>query len=145
MYSHQQFLRPFHLDSESRRLKIGFSVERERQRFDFKFKISTPETNGFANLVIPPTKPADLRQRCDRLWEHTCLEVFFGGPDSGAYGELNMSHSGDWNVYGFTAYRDGMRALAACRFSFEGYFETRAKRSYCSEVRSWLMMTLETR
>ncbi|MEB3292632.1 MAG: DOMON-like domain-containing protein [Synechococcales bacterium] len=56
--------------------------------------------------IAPPTvKP----QRGDALWETTCFEFFLGHGDSSAYWEFNLSPSGDWNVYHFTDYRQGMQ------------------------------------
>ena len=46
----------------------------------------------------------------DELWKHTCLEAFVR-LDGEGYLELNLSPSGDWAVYGFAGYRDGMTAL----------------------------------
>lgn len=56
-------------------------------------------------LRIPePAVPA----RRDRLWEHTCLEVFIGVAGSTGYCEFNFSPSSDWAAYRFGAYREGM-------------------------------------
>lgn len=55
--------------------------------------------------VPPPvTDPA----RTDKLWAHTCFEAFVGLAQSPAYLELNFSPSGQWAVYRFDAYRQGM-------------------------------------
>jgi hypothetical protein len=48
--------------------------------------------------------------RADRLWEHTCFEAFLAPADAAAYWEVNLSPAGDWNVYRFDRYREGMRA-----------------------------------
>ena len=58
-------------------------------------------------LSIPPLKAAPSRQ--DRLWETTCLECFFGLRDRPGYWEVNLSPTGDWNVYTLSKYRQGMR------------------------------------
>jgi hypothetical protein len=53
-------------------------------------------------IAVPPPGPA---QRLDGLWRHTCCEVFVGhagGPD---YLEYNLSPSGAWAAYAFSAYR----------------------------------------
>lgn len=44
--------------------------------------------------------------RRDLLWEHTCFEAFLGLPDQKDYWELNVSPSGDWNLYRFSGYRE---------------------------------------
>ena len=44
----------------------------------------------------------------DALWEHTCFEAFLAPADAPGYHELNFSPSGDWAIYRFSAYREGM-------------------------------------
>ena len=41
----------------------------------------------------------------ERLWEHTCFEVFVSRPRTARYHELNFAPSGAWAVYGFERYR----------------------------------------
>jgi hypothetical protein len=48
----------------------------------------------------------------ERLWQHTCFELFIGVPDAAAYYEFNFSPAGDWAAYRFGAYRDGMTPAA---------------------------------
>ncbi len=50
--------------------------------------------------------PASAARR-DRLWEHTCFEVFVGRRSSPAYHEFNFAPSGDWALYAFHGYRAG--------------------------------------
>jgi hypothetical protein len=56
-------------------------------------------------LRFPPPGPA---RRAERLWEHTCFEAFIAAPNSPAYCELNLAPSGEWAVYAFRQYREGM-------------------------------------
>ncbi len=42
------------------------------------------------------------------LWEKTCLEFFLTREGSSGYWEFNLSPSGDWNVYRFEVYRQGL-------------------------------------
>jgi hypothetical protein len=56
-------------------------------------------------LLIPAAGPS---RRADRLWQHTCFEVFIGEPAGSQYYEFNFSPSHQWAVYGFSAYRAGM-------------------------------------
>ena len=44
--------------------------------------------------------------RADELWKHTCFEAFVTTADG--YREFNLSPSGQWASYRFTAYREGM-------------------------------------
>ncbi len=41
----------------------------------------------------------------DELWRHTCCELFTGVAGDAAYREFNCSPSGQWAIYGFSAYR----------------------------------------
>ena len=52
-------------------------------------------------------------QRKDRLWEHSCFEAFLGLPGSPMYWELNISPSGQWNLYEFESYRQRSSGLVA--------------------------------
>jgi len=47
----------------------------------------------------------------ERLWEHTCCEIFVAREGSPAYHEFNLAPSGEWAAYAFVRYRDG-RILA---------------------------------
>jgi hypothetical protein len=76
---------------------------------------------GAGKLATTFTMHADMAQvrlpaaripaRADELWRHTCFELFVGLPDREAYVELNFSPSGEWAMYGFVAYRRGMRPI----------------------------------
>ena len=47
----------------------------------------------------------------DRLWEHSCFEVFVGAAGEPGYAELNFATSGQWAAYCFTSYRHGMQPI----------------------------------
>jgi hypothetical protein len=71
-----------------------------------------------AELVIPG--PAGTPARRRGLWEATCFEFFLGAKNSPGYWEFNLSPAGDWNVYRFAGYRQGLSeesALVALDFS----------------------------
>jgi hypothetical protein len=57
------------------------------------------------HLRFAPPGPA---RRTERLWEHTCFEAFIAVPNTPAYCELNLAPSGEWMVYAFQDYRDGI-------------------------------------
>jgi hypothetical protein len=61
-------------------------------------------------LILPD--PADRPLRKTGLWKETCLEFFLAAKDSPQYWEVNLSPSGDWNVFRFSAYREGMQEEA---------------------------------
>ncbi len=58
-------------------------------------------------------------QRITGLWETTCFEFFFGVPQQKQYWEVNLSPSGDWNVFRLDRYRENLqeeRAIETLRF-----------------------------
>jgi hypothetical protein len=58
------------------------------------------------DIELPaPSKPAARRIG---LWEKTCLEFFLAQRGSPGYWEFNLSPSGDWNIYRFEVYRQGL-------------------------------------
>lgn len=65
-------------------------------------------TGDLAALRVPtaasPVEP-------DRLWAHTCFEVFLTRGEGLAYREYNFSPSGQWAGYGFAAYRQRDAAI----------------------------------
>lgn len=57
-------------------------------------------------LRIPAPRPS---RRADGLWRHTCFEVFAMAEKGPGYRELNLSPSGEWGLYDFRGYRDGVK------------------------------------
>jgi hypothetical protein len=66
---------------------------------------------NLAEVDILPQADSPIRK--DNLWEDTCFEFFLGVKDSERYWEFNLSPSGDWNVYRFDAYRQGIQTEIA--------------------------------
>jgi len=54
-------------------------------------------------LRFPDARPAEA---ADGLWRHSCCELFAGAAGDAAYREYNFSPSGQWAMYGFSAYRE---------------------------------------
>ncbi|MFA7348638.1 MAG: DOMON-like domain-containing protein [Desulfurivibrionaceae bacterium] len=81
---------------------IQGSIERTGQSLALSFLLQ----GNLRDLVLPPTAE---RQRCDNLWQSTCLEMFWAEEGQKNYWELNLASSGAWNLYAFTDYRTGMR------------------------------------
>ena len=59
-------------------------------------------------LRIPASQPPARR---DRLWRHTCFELFVASDALPAYEEFNFSPSGEWAAYAFAGYRSGATPL----------------------------------
>ena len=73
-----------------------------------------------AELLLP--EPSTTQRRRDGLWRSTCFEFFIAPQGLPQYWEVNLSPSGDWNVYAFADYRAGMReeaAVTALPFTFQ--------------------------
>ncbi len=106
-------LKPFRGEGKGLDLEVGGSIERRMDRLSIRCALM----GDLSELAIP--QPEGIPERKDRLWEETCLEVFLGPKDSERYWEFNLSPAGDWNVYRFDSYREGMReepALASLPF-----------------------------
>ncbi len=96
-------LKPFPGERNPAGVTIGGTIARRADVLTLRCEVR----GNLSKVSIPAA--AERPRRKDRLWEETCLELFFGTADTGEYRELNLSPSGDWNVYRFDAYRAGMR------------------------------------
>ncbi len=56
------------------------------------------------DIAIPGRKPNPSRVK--GLWESTCFELFFAVRGLDQYWEINLSPSGDWNVFRFEHYEE---------------------------------------
>lgn len=61
-----------------------------------------------SRLLIPA---GSTPRRADKLWQHTCFELFCRADATTAYYELNFSPSSEWAIYRFDTYREGMAAV----------------------------------
>jgi hypothetical protein len=55
-------------------------------------------------LRIPPPRAP---RAGERLWQHTCCELFIADAAGPGYQEFNFSPSGEWAAFRFTGYREG--------------------------------------
>ena len=65
-----------------------------------------------ADQLLWPCATASPERR-DELWQSTCLELFIAQPNEPPYWEINLSPSGDWNIYRLSGYRQGLQAEPA--------------------------------
>jgi len=98
---------PFPGEGNPAGVTIGGSIARRADTLSIRYEVR----GNLSKVSIPAATEAARRK--DRLWEETCLEFFLATTDSGEYWEFNLSPSGNWNVYRFTRYREGMREETA--------------------------------
>ena len=65
--------------------------------------------SGDVNNLRIPVDAAP--RRAENLWQHTCFEAFVAAPRGTGYFEFNFAPSGEWAMYQFDAYREGMKAI----------------------------------
>jgi hypothetical protein len=81
------------------------SVEARIIGFDATWLRARWRITGAGKLVVPAFAG---KGRADELWQTTCFELFLQTGEGPGYSELNLSPSERWNVYDFTARREGM-------------------------------------
>ena len=83
----------------------------------------------------------------DRLWQHTCFEVFLARKGERAYREYNLAPSGEWASYTFSSYRNpgkGQARAPHARFSrSEGKLELRVRVDAKGPLRVGLSAVIE--
>ena len=79
---------------------IGVRISRTR---DGILALSYRLAGDLARVRIPPPRPA---VPADRLWQHTCCEIFVARPGRPAYHEFNFSPSTEWAACAFARYRE---------------------------------------
>jgi hypothetical protein len=121
-------LLPFAAQGGAERFRLRGTVQRRGAVLHLRYALEGP----LDQLLL--LEPAPEPRRLDGLWEHTCLEAFLApAGDPEAYWELNVSPSGDWNLYRLQGYRLGLEpepAAAAPSLDYHpsaggGVFEVR--------------------
>jgi hypothetical protein len=110
----QWSLLPFAPLRPPRDFRIGGVIARQSNVLTIRFLLE----GNLAEVIIP--EPAEQPSRKGELWKETCFEFFIAAPESPEYREFNLSPSGDWNVWRFDDYRQGMRqedAVASLPFA----------------------------
>jgi hypothetical protein len=95
-------LKPFSPTSSPPDIMITGSIARRGDTLTIRYDLR----GDLAELVMPA--PAGMPARRHGLWEETCFEFFLGFKGYQQYWEFNLSPAGDWNVYRFAGYRQGM-------------------------------------
>jgi hypothetical protein len=97
-------------------LKIAGNIARQGNQFTIHYALLGDVKE------VARAAPSDTPARKHELWKDTCFEFFLGIKNSDQYWEFNLSPAGDWNVYHFDAYRQGMQeetAFTALPFSIQ--------------------------
>lgn len=95
-------LQPFPGTGPRPNIDISGTISRQAHTLAIRYLLQ----GRLTELDIPPlSNPAARRIG---LWEKTCFEFFLAVKDSPGYWEFNLSPSGDWNVYRFEIYRQGL-------------------------------------
>jgi hypothetical protein len=85
---------------------LPFTISGTAVRQDHTLGLTYHLLGRIIDIEIP--LPTDRPSRRIGLWENTCFEFFIGPKDSNRYWEFNLSPSGDWNVFRFETYRQGL-------------------------------------
>lgn len=100
-------LQPFPTTQPLPNIQIIGNITRNEHKLNLDYTLK----GNLAEIDIAP--PSDTPTRKDELWQDTCFEFFLGIKDTPEYWEFNLSPSGNWNIYRFTGYRQGMAEEAA--------------------------------
>ena len=88
----------------SESLTVMGEVQFTRYNMEISFHLSDP-TFLVQDSLTPHNWDVNTLQRADELWKTTCFEAFWALPGQNSYWELNLSTSGQWNLYYFESYR----------------------------------------
>jgi hypothetical protein len=75
---------------------------------DGTLSVSYVVAGDLSRLRIPPPRPKAI---VERLWQHTCCELFVQRSGLAGYHEFNFAPSGEWTAYSFEAYREAPRLM----------------------------------
>jgi hypothetical protein len=96
-------LQPFPAGKIPADLQITGQVVRDGTRLEIDYRL----TGNIAAILLD--RGTKRPKRSHQLWQATCFEFFLGLTDSSRYWEFNLSPTGNWNIYCFDDYRQGMR------------------------------------
>ncbi|NJL09192.1 MAG: DOMON-like domain-containing protein [Calothrix sp. SM1_7_51] len=100
-------LEPFSSTEESPKLKIAGNIVRYSNLLTITYAV-LGDLKEISILAL-----SEAPERKNELWRETCFEFFLGIQNSPRYWEFNLSPTGDWNVYSFDSYRQGMKEEVA--------------------------------
>ncbi|WP_417912176.1 DOMON-like domain-containing protein [Candidatus Electronema sp. TJ] len=98
-------LQPFAADSLTAGLELTVSAVRRSSSLLLRYELR----GRLEDVLLPEPEQAATPSRRHQLWQQTCFELFIAPAGQPQYWEINLAPSGDWNVYAFSACREGMR------------------------------------
>jgi hypothetical protein len=119
---------PFGLIQDQIRFHVDVQVETKGSEISLEYSC----IGDLTTLLMPDKKKEPIRS--DYLWEHTCFEAFIAIGKNTSYWELNVSPSGDWNLYRFTDYRNGQEREDAI-IAISSHLFIKAKNRFKLEVK----------
>jgi hypothetical protein len=105
------FLQPFPSTKYLPDVKITGSISRDSNQLAISYQLlgNLAEVAIFPEILEVDSVLSDTPQRQHELWKDTCFEFFLGIKNSERYWEFNLSPTGNWNIYRFDGYRQGMQ------------------------------------
>lgn len=85
--------------------RIAVRARRRADGLDVSYAID----GELERLALPAPRPP---RAAERLWEHTCCELFVARRGQPGYQEFNFSPSGEWARYVFAGYREAAPSQA---------------------------------
>ena len=99
-------LSSFHQSLESVNVVFSLGMRRKKNLIELLYRIESDDENtGLDEFAWEGGEP----ERKNELWQKTCFELFWAREGMPSYFELNLSSTGEWNLYRFSAYREGMQ------------------------------------
>jgi hypothetical protein len=95
-------LQPFPTQEDLPDINITGNISRDSHQLTINYQL----TGNLKQILSPP--PVETPTRQHELWRNTCFEFFLSIKNSQSYWEFNLSPAGNWNIYHFDGYRQGM-------------------------------------
>ena len=96
-------LKPFPQVERLPEIQLIGKIDRQEHIYSINYQL----LGDLSSVEIPALATIPIRKFA--LWESTCFEFFIGIPGNSNYWEFNLSPSGDWNIFHFDGYRQGLR------------------------------------
>ena len=92
--------------------RVSVAFEREATNAALKLRYRLPRFGLRLPDRASSSASPDSSARVDRLWQHTCAELFVAVPGNSAYREFNFAPDNRWAAYDFVDYREPAAGIA---------------------------------